>query len=202
MAANKIIEKIQQEAQQNAADIRSAAEEKAAGLKAKIMADAKEQIKAINAQATIDADEAGRRQVLIAELDTRKKSLGSKRDVIEKAFAGAQEALAQLPEDRWEKLITDIVLGASTTGTEKLQVPAQDADKYKNGLLTKLNNALVQAGKKGGLTLSETPAAFKGGVMLIGETSDYDGSFATLLQDIRTREEKNVANILFGTEVK
>ncbi len=202
MAANKIIEKIQQEAQQNAADIRSAAEEKAAGLKAKIMADANEQIKAINAQATIDADEAGRRQVLIAELDTRKKSLGSKRDVIEKAFAGAQEALAQLPEDRWEKLITDIVLGASTTGTEKLQVPAQDADKYKNGLLTKLNNALVQAGKKGGLTLSETPAAFKGGVMLIGETSDYDGSFATLLQDIRTREEKNVANILFGTEVK
>jgi V/A-type H+-transporting ATPase subunit E len=202
VAANKIIEKIQQEAKQNAADIRSAAEQKAAAAKAKIMADAEEQIKTIEASAAIDADEAGRRQVLIAELDTRKKSLGSKRAVIEKAFAVAEDALAQLPEDKWEQLITNIVVSASTTGTEKLQVPAQDADKYKNGFLAKLNAALAKAGKKGGLTLSNLPAAFKGGVMLVGETSDYDGSFATLLEDIRTREEKNVADILFGTEVK
>jgi V/A-type H+-transporting ATPase subunit E len=202
VAANKIIEKIQQEAKDNAAGIRSAAEQKAANIKAKIMADAQEQIKGINNAATIEADEAGRRQVLIAELDTRKKSLGSKRDVIEKAFAGAEEALAKLPEDKWQELITNIVVGASTTGTEKLQVPSQDADKYKNGFLAKLNEALTKAGKKGELTLSDKPAAFKGGVMLIGKTSDYDGSFATLLQDIRTREEKNVADILFGTEVK
>ena len=202
MAANKIIEKIQEEAKQNAETIRTAAETKAASIRAKIIADAHEQVNAINATAKIDAEEAGRRQVLIAELDTRKKSLGSKRAVIEEVFAGAEATLAKLPEDKWEKMITDIVVSASTTGTEKLQVPAQDMDKYKNGFLTKLNGALSKAGKKGALTLSDQPGNFKGGVMLIGETNDYDGSFTTLLQDIRAREEKNVADILFGTEVK
>ena len=35
-----------------------------------------------------------------------------------------------------------------------------------------------------------------------GETCDYDGSFATLLEDVRTGEEYRVAELLFGAEVK
>lgn len=202
MAANKIISKIEEEASKDKAAILAAAQEKATALSAKVLSAAQEQVVAIATQANNDAAEADRRQVLIAELESRKRTLDSKRTVIEKVFAQAEEQLLKLPTDKWEKLITHIVLTASETGEETLHVPAGDMDKYKNGLLAKLNAALVAAGKKGQLTLSEAPAKFKGGVELEGTTTDYDGSFESILRDVRQQEERQVAALLFGTEVK
>ena len=156
----------------------------------------------INTQAAADADEAARRQVLIAELEARKNSLDSKRKVIEEAFSEAEKELAKLPLDKWEKLIITTVLAASESGNEKLCVPAADVEKYNGGMLAKLNAALLEAGKKGELTLASEPAKFTGGVMLIGKHSDFDGSFATILRDVRMKSEREVATMLFGTEVK
>jgi V/A-type H+/Na+-transporting ATPase subunit E len=180
----------------------AAAKKKAIASDAKIMNTAKLKVEEINAQAAEDADEAARRQVLIAELEARKNSLDSKRRVIEEAFSRAEKELTKLPLDKWEKLIMATVLAASESGNEQLCVPTADIEKYKNGMLTKLNVALVAAGKKGELTLASEPAKFTGGVMLIGKHSDFDGSFATILRDVRMKSEREVATMLFGTEVK
>ena len=202
MAANKIIEKIQEDASQESAAILENAHKKAEAVSTKILAAAHSQIENIEKQSKLDGEEATRRQVLIAELESRKRELSSKREIIEETFAAALEQLIGLPKDKWEKLITKIVLEASETGTEQICVPACDRAKYENGFLAQLNAALVAQGKKGQLTLSEVPAKFTGGIMLLGKNSDFDGSFATLLQDIRTKEERQVADLLFGTEVK
>ena len=121
---------------------------------------------------------------------------------MEEVFAKAEAALNNLPGDKWEKLITSMVVEASETGTEVLHVPAADMDKYKNGFLAKLNDALKAAGKQGALTLSADPAKFKGGVELEGKTTDYNCSFANVIRDLRKQEERKVAGLLFGTEVK
>ena len=197
MAANKIILKIEEEGIREAAEIVDAAKKKAAASTEKITAAAKVKIEEINAQAAADADEAARRQILIAELEARKNSLDSKRKVLEAAFAKAEETIAAMPEDKWEQLITSIVVKSAETGTEKLCVPAAEG-----GFLARLNEALVKAGKQGGLTLSDDAAKFAGGVLLQGKTSDFDGSFATILRDVRTRIEKEVADMLFAAEVK
>ena len=204
MAANKIILKIEEEGIREAAEIVDAAKKKAAASTEKITAAAKVKIEEINAQAqaAADADEAARRQILIAELEARKNSLDSKRRVLEAAFAKAEETIAAMPEDKWEKLITSIVVKSAETGTEKLCVPAADRAKYEGGFLARLNEALVKAGKQGGLTLSDDAAKFAGGILLQGKTSDFDGSFATILRDVRTRIEKEVADMLFAAEVK
>ena len=202
MAANKIILKIEEEGAREAAEIVDAAKKKAAASTEKITAAAKVKIEEIKAQAAADADEAARRQILIAELEARKNSLDSKRKVLEKAFAKAEETIAAMPEDKWEQIITSIVVKSAETGTEKLCVPAADRAKYEGGFLDRLNAALVQAGKQGGLTLSDEAAKFAGGILLQGKTSDFDGSFATILRDVRTRIEKEVADMLFAAEVK
>ncbi|MBR1493976.1 MAG: V-type ATP synthase subunit E family protein [Succiniclasticum sp.] len=202
MATNKIILRIEEEGAREAAEIVDAAKKKAAASTEKIKAAAKVKIEEINAQAAADADEAARRQILIAELEARKNSLDSKRKVLEMAFAKAEENIAAMPEAQWEKLITNIVVKAAETGTEKLCVPAADRAKYEGGFLDRLNAALVQAGKKGELTLSDEAAKFAGGILLQGKTSDFDGSFATILKDVRTRIEKEVADMLFAAEVK
>ena len=202
MAANKIILKIEEEGKREAAEIIEAAKKKAAASTEKITAAAKVKIEEINAQAAADADEAARRQILIAELEARKNALDTKRKVLEKAFAKAEENIGAMPADKWEQLITAIVVKSAETGTEKLCVPAADRAKYEGGFLDKLNAALVQAGKQGGLTLSDEAAKFAGGILLQGKKSDFDGSFATILRDVRTRIEKEVADILFAAEVK
>jgi len=202
VAANKIILKIRDEASQEVAVMLAAAKKKAIISDAKIKNTAQAKVEEINTQAAADADEAARRQVLIAELEARKNSLDSKRKVIEEAFSEAEKELAKLPLDKWEKLIITTVLAASESGNEKLCVPAADVEKYNGGMLAKLNAALLEAGKKGELTLASEPAKFTGGVMLIGKHSDFDGSFATILRDVRMKSEREVATMLFGTEVK
>ena len=202
MAANKIILKIRDEASQEVAVMLAAAKKKAIISDAKIKNTAQAKVEEINTQAAADADEAARRQVLIAELEARKNSLDSKRKVIEEAFSEAEKELAKLPLDKWEKLIITTVLAASESGNEKLCVPAADVEKYNGGMLAKLNAALLEGGKKGELTLASEPAKFTGGVMLIGKHSDFDGSFATILRDVRMKSEREVATMLFGTEVK
>ncbi len=202
MAGNKIIAKIEEEAAKQNAIILQGAREKAQAVETKLLAAAQEEITSLQLQAKSEAEEVGRRQVLIAELECRKRNLSSKRAVMEKVFAQVEEALAKLPTDKWEALITSIVVAGSETGQEVLHAPAQDLPKYKNGFLAKLNAALVAKGKIGKLTLSDIPAKFTGGVELEGTTTDYDGSFASILRDVRQKQEREVAAILFGTEVK
>lgn len=202
MAANKIISRIEEEASKENAAILAAAGEKAKAQGERIIAEAKAQVEQINVQAKSEAEEAGRRQILIAELESRKKTLDAKRGVMEQVFAKVEEELGKLPQDKWETLITSIVLNASETGREVLHVPAADMDKYKNGMLSKLNAALMAAGRPGELTLSAEPAKFKGGVTLEGISTDFDGSFSSILKDVRSTEERNVAEILFGVGVK
>ena len=202
MATNKIIFKIQEDASHELAALLAVAKSKAEASAKKITNAARLKVGEIQAQAELDANESARRQVLIAELEARKNTLESKRKVIEEAFILAEKELAQLTDDKWKKLITGIVLKASETGTEKLCVPAADMEKYTGGLLAEINAVLAQAGKKGELTMADKPAKFEGGVLLIGKNSDVDCSFKTILREVRKKSEREVAAILFGSEVK
>jgi len=200
MAANKIIEKINADAAREAQAILVEAQKKAALTAEKIENAAKVKAEEIRAQASADADEVGRRQVLIAELSSRKNALDSQRAVIEEAFTKAEVELTKLPEKKWKELITKIIVSAVETGSEQLVVPVDDVSKYKKSFLAELNKAVTAKGIKGKLTLSRETAPFKSGVLLKGKNSDFDGSFTTLLQDVRNQVEKEVAAMLF-TEV-
>ena len=202
MSGDKIIQKIEEEAKQDAAAIGAAAQEKARKEKEQILAKAQEQVREIQAKSQVDAKEAAGRLQLIAELQSRKENLASKRKVLQEAFDRAAEQLEALPQEQWEKLIGRIVLGSDLIGHEKLVVPAKDRPRYEQGLLAQLNKELKDQGREGSLTLSDRTAGFTDGVLIEGENCDYDGSFATLLEDVRTGEEYRVAELLFGAEVK
>ena len=201
MATNKIVFKIEEEAAAEVAVILAEAKKKADASAKKIIDEAHAKAQEIQEESLLDAKEAAHRQELIAELEARKNSLDSKRQILEEAYNLAAKELAQLTDEKWKKLIVAIVNNASVTGQEQLCVPAKDLDKYKNGLLLEINAALAAKGKKGELTLAEERAPFTDGVLLIGKNSDVDCSFATILQEMRRKTEREVAAILFGVEV-
>ena len=201
MATNKIVFQIEEEAAAEVAVILAEAKKKADASAKKIIDEAHAKAQEIQEESLLDAKEAAHRQELIAELEARKNSLDSKRQILEEAYNLAAKELAQLTDEKWKKLIVAIVNNASVTGQEQLCVPAKDLDKYKNGLLLEINAALAAKGKKGELTLAEERAPFTDGILLIGKNSDVDCSFATILQEMRRKTEREVAAILFGVEV-
>ena len=201
MATNKIVFKIQEEAAAEVAAILAAAKTKADASAEKIIEEAHIKAQEIREESLLAAKEAAHRQELIAELEARKNSLDSKRQILEEAYLLAAKELAQLEEEKWKKLIIAIVRNASVTGQEKLCVPAKDLSKYQNGFLLEINAALAAKGKRGELSLAEEAAPFADGVLLIGKNSDVDCSFATILQEMRRKTEREVAAILFGVEV-
>ena len=201
MATNKIVFKIEEEAAAEVAAILAAAKTKADASAEKIIEEAHIKAQEIREEALLAAKEAAHRQELIAELEARKNSLDSKRQILEEAYLLAAKELAQLEEEKWKKLIIAIVRNASVTGQEKLCVPAKDLAKYQNGFLLEINAALAAKGKRGELSLAEEAAPFADGVLLIGKNSDVDCSFATILQEMRRKTEREVAAILFGVEV-
>ena len=201
MATNKIVFKIEEEAAAEVAVILAEAKKKADASAKKIIDEAHAKAQEIQEESLLDAKEAAHRQELIAELEARKNSLDSKRQILEEAYNLAAKELAQLTDEKWKKLIIAIVNNASVSGQEKLCVPAKDLPKYKNGFLLEINADLTAKGKRGELALAEETAPFSDGVLLIGKNSDVDCSFATILQEMRRKTEREVAAILFGVEV-
>ena len=201
MATNKIVFKIEEEAAAEVAVILAEAKKKADASAKKIIDEAHAKAQEIQEESLLDAKEAAHRQELIAELEARKNSLDSKRQILEEAYNLAAKELAQLTDEKWKKLIIAIVNNASVSGQEKLCVPAKDLPKYKNGFLLEINADLTAKGKRGELALAEETAPFADGVLLIGKNSDVDCSFATILQEMRRKTEREVAAILFGVEV-
>lgn len=212
MNIDTIIEKIHQDAAADAASATASANAKAASSAAAIAAEANHKIAEIEKNAKNEIAEVYRRRQLIAELEGRKSALAKKREVLDEAFALALLELCAMSGDKWESLITRIVLESVQTGTEKLRVPAKDLPKYKSGvyekldaafshkgaLLDKLNTALVATGKKGALTLDDTAAPFENGIVLIGKTTEVNGSFEALLRDAREYCEREIAQLLFS----
>lgn len=201
MSADKIIEKILEKANEDVALIEQETAEKVQSSVAAIERRTELTLNALKNKEKADVEEVHRRSQLMTRLDSRKNILAVKRKVIDEVFDKARTALDTLDESRYEALVTKIVVNGSETGTEKLQVPEKDIKRYKDGLLNKLNTALKEAGKIGELTLDETPAAFKSGVMLVGEMSDINGSFDVLIDDAREKYEREVAEMLFEVEV-
>ena len=105
MGAEAIIEKIRKNAAEEAASIRKQGEDRAAAAAKQITDAASAEAEEILRSAKASAADVERRERLMAGLETRKNTLASRREVLDKAFSQALDQLAALPEDRWAALI-------------------------------------------------------------------------------------------------
>ena len=197
MGAEAILEKIRQNAEEEAAALRRQGEERAAAAAEKIRAEAAADAEALLESARRSAEELSRREDLMTGLEARKNALAARRDVVDEAFSEAHRMLLALPAERWEALISRLVLEASETGEEVLEVPASDREKYENGLLERLNAAQERSRRKGKLTMAGAPGKMEGGFRLVGPVYDVDCSFEMLLSLVREENEREIARLLY-----
>ncbi len=206
MGAQQILDTIRLDAQADAQRMLNAAQAEAEKAKADALAAAGSEAAGIEAKAAAEAAETEKRRLLTAGIEARKSALAKKRALIDEVFAQAKQALCSLSGEEYRALVCGLVTQGAQTGCEQVVVPADVAERYTRPflggktMLELLNEALVQAGKTGSLTLSDRTGNFAGGVQLIGEESDVDCSFGALVDAFRDENEAKVYALLFQTE--
>jgi V/A-type H+-transporting ATPase subunit E len=126
-----------------------------------------------------------------AEMDARKTILAAKQEMVGEAYALALDKLCGLGGEEKVKLLSDLLLRASSTGTEEAVFSAADAEAGKKAV----EKANAASGKH--LTLSADTAPIRGGFILRDRNVEVNCSFETLVRLQKAETSGAVAKLLF-----
>jgi len=197
MSLEKILERIERDAQNEVDRIKSRSSAAADEIIKKAQAEAEK----LKAQALEDArNEAEQRKQRIistARLDLRKELLAEKQKAIDAAFRGAVESLINMETAEYRRVIEDMILPNVQTGDEEIILSEQDKARLGEDLLEEINRQLNENGKKGNLTISQDTYNMLGGFVLRRGKIELNSSFESLLKSSRDDLESEVSKILF-----
>lgn len=223
----KITAKIVQDAEQEVRRIREEAEEQSRAVLEQARVQAQQEAGAILTRGRRAADERLERLNSAAGMERRKLELSARQEVLGEAFDLALEKLCSLPEEKYVKLLTDLVLEASSTGREQLIFSPRDRAQIGKQVVVAANEALAsQAAPElpdgltdskvgaflgkvvnttaamvagtGMLTLSQETRDIRGGFILVDGDVEVNCAFETMLALEREKLERQAAEMLFG----
>ena len=197
MSLEKILERIQQDAQREVDKIKG----RASAAADEILKKAQSEAEALKAQAledaTNEAKQRGERIVATASLDLRKALLAEKQKAIDEAFQAAMDALAGMEDAEYRKTIKNMILPNVQTGDEEIILSERDKARLGDNFAQEINRQLAESGKKGNLTISQDTYNMVGGFVLRRGQVELNSSFESLFKSSRGDLESEVAKILF-----
>lgn len=225
---DKIIGRIEQDAQAEIDALTARAKADAAAIRADHETQAQELTQTILGKGRQEAQERGRRMESLAALEGRKRILAAKQEMLAKAFDLALEKLLSLPEEQYVELLSDLCVQAALTGREEVIFSERDRDKVGKKVVSRANEKLAQAvapklpdevtsstagailnkvvtagsallAGTGMLTVAQETRPIQGGVILAGDGVEVNCAFETLVRLSRAQLEREVAAILFET---
>ncbi len=201
MSVNSIIEKINEKADLEIKDILADGEKKANELEKSILDKALKEVKNIIDNANDEAKRIKNRQVIISGLEERKARLWAKKKLLNEAFDEALNKLLNLDEISLKKLVKRLVVENCMAGDVVLVVPESNLKIYEDKeFLKHLVDEVTEKIKQPVNLEIESSDKIKGGVLIKGRLYDVDASFEILLDEVRRDFEKEVCQMLFGSE--
>ena len=138
------------------------------------------------------AAEREERLVSAAQMEARKVLLAAKQEMVEKAYIRALEKLCSMPQEQYVDVLADLLLQASTTGTEEVVFSPEDRDHAGKAAVEKANKA---SGKQ--LVLSQETLPIQGGFILRSGNVEVNCTFDTLVRLQKAETAGAVAKKLF-----
>ena len=223
---DKIIERIDHDAQAEIDAVIARARDDAAAIRADYQTQAETLTRTILDRGRQEAGERERRLESLASLEGRKRILAAKQEMLEKAFDLALEKLLSLPQESYVELLSDLCAQAALTGREEVIFSEKDRDKLGKKVVARANEKLAQAvapklpdgvtsstagailnkvvtagsallAGTGMLTVAQETRPIQGGVILVGDGVEVNCAFDTLVRLARPQLEREVAAILF-----
>jgi len=184
--AHNNAQQIIQNAQNKAEEIIEKAKKEAENIKQKILNQIKKEI-------------AVSREKIITEanLEARKSILSIKQGIMEKVFNDALARILGLEDKKYLSLIRKIILNNVEKGNETIFISASDRDRITDEFIQEINRELVNQGKEGNLSLSDTFLEIKGGVVLGSNHIRKNSSLEFIFRKIREELEEEISQYLF-----
>lgn len=196
MSLEKIIEKIEEEAREQAERILSEAKDR----EREIIASSQKKAETIKEGILKKAQEKEQKRkestLALAALEARKKVVEFKQSMLSKVYAQVLEDLARLTLENYQAWLENILL-KNAAGDEEIITASSEKDKVTRDFIQRINKKLTAAGKKGNLILSDKKRDFRGGIILHRGKLEINYSFENLLKNSRDITESEVVKILF-----
>jgi len=180
--ADRLREKILEDARQQAKVMLERAENEAAGILNAAKAEAEEKERVASEKASKEAEERKKRLLASADLEGRKRILQAKQDVVDEVFSRAIDKLSSLPADQYIDIIASMAVEAVSSGTEEIILSPKDRDVYGSKIINAVNGRLSAKGMNGTVKLSDTTRDIKGGFILRSGDVEINNSFDVLVK--------------------
>ena len=188
----KITQLIQTEAQSEIDSVLANARQEADTVASRYQVRAEAEAAELAAKNEKAAAEREERLVSAAQMEARKVLLSAKQEMVEKAYIRALEKLCSMPQEQYVDVLADLLLQASTTGTEEVVFSQKDREHAGKAAVEKANKA---SGKK--LTLSQETLPIQGGFILRSGNVEVNCTFDTLVRLQKAETAGAVAKKLF-----
>jgi len=132
-----------------------------------------------------------------AAMESKKQVLIFKQELIEQAFSLAAARLSDLSEEKYVKLLINLCVKASQSGSERLIFSVRDRGHYGKRVTIAANEILESMGREAKLTMSEETRPISGGVILTDGLVDMNCSIEALIKARRRELLIPVAETLF-----
>lgn len=180
-------EAVIKEAERESARIIAEAKEKAAARRQKIAEDYQRK-----------SEELERRGRIEVELESKKRMLATKHQLIRKAFEQALEGLKNLPaEKRLQFLAGKLAAVGVKNGGE---VKGSGSQAEWSAIVKAANEMIGRSGSGSQFVLSNEQSGFEGGFLLTGPGYVVNGSYQAILEEVETELIPEVADLLFKDE--
>lgn len=189
----RILQRIEAEAQAERDQLLKAAHEEAEQIRSRYQAQAEQEAAEQEAKRQRAAQEQEERLISVAQMEARKTLLAAKQALVEQAYSQALERLRSLSEAERIPVLADLLARASSNGQEEVIVSPEDHAHVGQAAVEAANAA---SGLR--LTLSEETRPIQGGFILKDGSIEMNCTFDTLVRLQRTETAGMVAKKLFG----
>ncbi|MDD5064218.1 MAG: V-type ATP synthase subunit E [Phycisphaerae bacterium] len=192
MDGDQVIEKILSDAKTEADKIKKDAEAKLSQQKAETDKRLDEYRKQTDALAQKAGEDARQRVLSAARMELAKENLADKAKLLDEVFTVAQQQLKKLADDKYQKLMANLMAGAVETGDEEVVIDNSEK-RIDQSLVDKVNSQ-----KKSSLKLAEHKENIGGGFILKRGKIKNNLSIGVLLGQAREQMEIELAEELFA----
>lgn len=190
----KITRRIDADEQAVIDNLLAAAKEQAAQTDARFQAQADAQTADLRARNERNAAQHEERLVGVAELEARKSALAVRGEMVDRAFALALEKLCALPDERYVKIASAMLVKAAPDGRGMVLFSEKDRPRIGERVVAEANKLL---GGSGTLMLSEETRPLRGGFVLLRGKVEINCGFETLIRLAKSEMTGEIAKSLF-----
>lgn len=193
----KIAARIEADAKAEIDALNAEAEAQCAAITAEAEAKAAEAYEKRIARGKAECEVRVQRLGATADMEARKSILAFKQEMVSEAFAKAVDAIITLPKEEYIEFLASQAAAASSNGYEELVFSERD-QAVADAAAKRANAILKEKGREAHLSVSAETAEIPGGLILRHGDIEVNCAVDTLVGLYRSRLAGQVAGILFN----